>query len=120
MSAATILLTCLSPFIIDGDTLVCADKRVRLYGIDAPEIGHCHHRSACVPGDGHAAKRELAHITRGQTITCIIESHDLYGRALGNCRSARGNIACAMLDARQALYVRRWDYRFHVERACRL
>ena len=42
----------------DGDTLRCQDgTRIRLSGIDAPELdGHCQPGRACVPGDPLASR----------------------------------------------------------------
>lgn len=60
--------------VIDGDTLVSGTRRIRLYGIDAPEVGQ-----RCAAGATNRLK-ELA----GETVR--IEpgprSQDVYGRAL--------------------------------------
>lgn len=51
---------------IDGDTLRCGAERIRLLGIDAPEMpGHCHERRNCVPGDPIASKNALRNAPKG-------------------------------------------------------
>jgi endonuclease YncB( thermonuclease family) len=51
---------CPAPAVVDGDTLRCGDRRVRLYGIDAPELpGHCRPGRACTPGNPYASTDNL-------------------------------------------------------------
>src|ERR1700712_1173347 len=46
--------------VVDGDTLRCGNERVRLLGIDAPELpGHCRIGRACAPGDPYASTASL-------------------------------------------------------------
>lgn len=43
---------CVSPTVVDGDTLRCGSTRIRLSSIDAPELpGHCRPGRECTPGD---------------------------------------------------------------------
>jgi endonuclease YncB( thermonuclease family) len=39
------------PQCLDGDTLRCGDTRIRLLGMDAPEMGACLRWRTCIPGD---------------------------------------------------------------------
>jgi len=66
------ILVCAAPVAIDGDTLRCAGAgRVRLVGIDAPELpGHCRPGRACTPGDAAASQRNLARLIRARRVTC--------------------------------------------------
>lgn len=59
---------------IDGDTLRCGDTRIRLHGIDAPEL----------PG-GEASKRYLASIIDGAGVRCVPRGRDRYGRTVAVC-----------------------------------
>ena len=44
--------TCGSVSVLDGDTFTCDGKRIRMAGIDAPELpGHCRTGRDCAPGD---------------------------------------------------------------------
>lgn len=53
------VVDCPSAYVVDGDTLRCGPERLRLLGIDAPEIERCPHWRVCAPGDGQASKRSL-------------------------------------------------------------
>jgi len=84
---AAALVVCTSPTISDGDTLVCDGVRVRLFGINAPELGHD-------PGDpdepgGQAAAKRLEQMTRTR-VECepAGDEVDHFGRLIARCRTA--------------------------------
>lgn len=68
--------------VTDGDTIRCGDERIRLLGIDAPEMPeHCRPGRDCVEGDPYASTSNLAAAMTGKlTINRIGEDH--YGRTL--------------------------------------
>lgn len=71
---------------IDGDTLRCGRERIRLLGIDAPELpGHCRRGRRCVEGDPVASKASLAAMLRGKA-TIERRGRDRYGRTLARVR----------------------------------
>lgn len=111
MPALTILAAAtLSCIAVDGDTLRCGAERVRLIGIDAPELpGHCQPWRRCVAGDGQASKAALARLIAGRQVTLERLGQDHYGRTLALAHAAGVNLACAQLAAGQAVYVERWD-----------
>lgn len=96
---AAAVFACASPAAIDGDTLRCAGiGRVRLIGIDAPELaGHCRQGRACTPGDGPAARRALRSLIAGQRVICAQQARDRYGRVLALCNAAGRDLSCAMI-----------------------
>jgi endonuclease YncB( thermonuclease family) len=60
-----------SPRVIDGDTIELAGERIRLHGIDAPEMKQtCRTRAGKVQHCGRLAKQDLERIVRGQDIKC--------------------------------------------------
>jgi len=72
--------------VIDGDTLDIAGERVRLEGIDAPEMGQsCGRSSFGTWKCGVAAANRLAELVRGHMVTCESRGYDKYGRMLGIC-----------------------------------
>jgi len=72
--------------VVDGDTLDVAGERVRLEGIDAPEMSQTCTGSGGTAWDcGLEARRELVRLTQGQTIACDRRGHDKYGRTLAIC-----------------------------------
>lgn len=74
--------------IVDGDTLVLdGDRRIRLFGIDAPEAGQACGRADGTPYDcGAVATARLADLAEGRTIVCEERDRDRYGRIVGICR----------------------------------
>jgi micrococcal nuclease len=64
----------------DGDTLTCLDEtnqqqKVRLAGIDAPEVGQDY---------GTAAREALAGMVFGKTVDVVDDGRDRYGRWIGH------------------------------------
>lgn len=104
--------------VIDGDTLRCEGERVRLLGIDAPEIGHCRKGRDCAPGDGRASKANLERLVRGRQIRIQRMGRDRWGRTLALVWAGPHNLSCAQLTARQAIYRPEWDIAGRVRR-CR-
>lgn len=100
------------PRIVDGDTLVVQNTRVRLFGIDAPEA-----RQRCETGTGGhwacgaaatAALRELA----GQGVRCTGSQEDRYGRLIAVCRAGGRDINAEMVRKGAAFAYRKYarDY----------
>ena len=90
-------IECTAPYIIDGDTLDCAGTRIRLAGIDAPEMrGHCKAGRKCTEGDPIAARAALVQLTRTE-IKCTAIEIDRYGRTIAQCNAADVDLSCAMI-----------------------
>lgn len=110
----------LSCTVTDGDTIRCGAERVRLIGIDAPELpGHCRHNRQCAAGDAAASTAALAQLVHGRPV--LLERHgmDSYGRTLAFARVGKLDLSCAQLRAGQAIYVRAWDISGRVRRCQR-
>jgi len=72
-----------SPSASDGDSLLFGSQRVRLVGIDAPELDQ-----SCVSGTdswkcGERAKQQLEGLVAGQRVDCQVIGTDQYGRSCG-------------------------------------
>lgn len=102
----------------DGDTLRCGDERVRLLGIDAPELHGCRPGRQCVAGDGAAARGALVELLAGHQLTIERTGTDVYGRTLAVVFADGRNLSCGMIAAGQAVYVPRWDNGGRVARDC--
>ncbi|MBP6031025.1 MAG: thermonuclease family protein [Sphingobium sp.] len=103
---------------IDGDTLRCGEERIRLVGIDAPELpGHCRPGRMCAPGDPYAATSGLSDMVRS---TMPIQRYgvDKYGRTIAALEGTQGDLSCAQLRDGNAIYKPQWDDRLHVARTC--
>ncbi|WP_234781902.1 thermonuclease family protein [Sinorhizobium saheli] len=81
----------------DGDSLRLKGRRVRIEGIDAPEIGQtCRHEEA-VWDCGAAARLRLKTLVEGVTTTCRLHGRDRYGRELGVCTANGLDVGRAMV-----------------------
>ena len=74
------MIDCPSAYVVDGDTLRCGPERLRLLGIDAPEIQRCPRWRVCAPGDGKASKESLIAAVRLGPIRYQPVTRDRYGR----------------------------------------
>ena len=108
-SSSVAVYECPSAYVVDGDTLRCGSIRLRLLGIDAPEIGRCPPRRECVAGDGLAAKQSLTQALRNGRVTYSIVTTDRYGRAIVMAWAGRVNLSCWQMQRGHAAYVPRWD-----------
>lgn len=71
---------------VDGDTLDLDGRRVRLEGIDAPEISQtCGRRWLGTWNCGRAAQKALDRLVDGRRVECEPKGTDKYGRDLGIC-----------------------------------
>jgi endonuclease YncB( thermonuclease family) len=89
---------CADPRVVDGDTLRCGGTRIRLQGIDAPELpGHCARGRACTPGDPFASTDNLRALVSGATMVCRQTDTDRYGRTVARCSVRGRDLSCAQI-----------------------
>ncbi|MES2904565.1 MAG: thermonuclease family protein [Pseudomonadota bacterium] len=110
---------CEAPRIVDGDSIRCGKLRLRLLGIDAPEMGKCPRQRVCVQGSGSASKASLARAVRLGTVRYRSIKLDRYGRTIAVVHAGSVNLSCYQIRAGQAAYVGKWDDGGLVRRACR-
>lgn len=80
--------------VVDGDTVWIAREKIRLEGIDAPEVSEPHCSSELARGQ--AAKRRLAEILADH-VTIERNGTDRYGRTLARLRLPDGRTAGEIL-----------------------
>jgi endonuclease YncB( thermonuclease family) len=74
--------------VVDGDTLLIGETRIRLEGIDAPETDQ-----VCLDASGQRwtcgilARDRLSQHINSRQVTCTDNGHDRYGRVLGVCKT---------------------------------
>jgi endonuclease YncB( thermonuclease family) len=91
---AAAILACTAPTVHDGDTLRCGPDRIRLFGVDAPEV-----RKGKTPAEplAYEARDLLIQLTRGR-VGCRVAAQDRYGRSVARCwSSASPDINAAMI-----------------------
>jgi micrococcal nuclease len=89
---------------IDGDTVVYRGERIRLQGIDAPEIHPCRCQAEC--NLGYAAKGYVQKALRSPVVSLERFGLDRYGRTLGRISVAGNDLGESLVGAGLA---RPWD-----------
>jgi endonuclease YncB( thermonuclease family) len=113
------VVDCPSAYVVDGDTIRCGPTRVRLLGIDAPEIHGCPRWRACAEGDGEASKRSLIVAIRQGPVRYRPVTADRFGRQVAIVWAGTVNLSCWQLEQGRAVYKPKWDNRRAIARACR-
>ena len=73
--------------VLDGDTLAVGDRRVRLFGIDAPEMGQTCDRNGESWACGEEAAGQLRQLTGTGEVICTGQEVDQYGRLVAVCHA---------------------------------
>ena len=72
--------------VIDGDSIVVANNRVRLLGIDAPEHSqNCLNQKNQEYPCGKISGEFLSNLVGDKEVICFYKHKDIYNRFLGNC-----------------------------------
>ncbi|MET3590264.1 endonuclease YncB(thermonuclease family) [Bartonella silvatica] len=75
--------------IIDGDSIVISSTKIRLIGIDAPELQQfCGKKKTRYPC-GLEAKKYLEQLVDNQLVTCHWNKKDKYHRILATCKTQK-------------------------------
>lgn len=106
--------------VIDGDTLILGGQRIRLAGIDAPEL-----RQICLKGGdswpcGREARDLLENLIDGAFAACAADGSDRYGRPLAVCTAAGRDLNAAMVERGYALAYGAYEAEENVARRSRL
>lgn len=89
----------------DGDTLTLGGERIRLRGMDAPELSQTCTKAGAPYACGRIARKALSDLIGDRPVVCQGWEHDRYGRLLGACRS--GDI-----DLNRSLVTEGWAVAF--------
>lgn len=85
--------------VIDGDTIDIDGERVRLHGIDAPELGQSFWCNGREFDCGAMAAAALETLVADVTLRCEPIERDCYGRLVAKCFSRSGVDLCRRLVA---------------------
>ncbi len=95
---------------VDGDTLQVGDTRLRLHGIDAPELRQtCEDQAGEAWACGRRAASELAAAVAGGEIHCISRERDRYRRLVATCWSQGRDIGQSLVSYGWAVAYRRYS-----------
>ena len=95
--------------VVDGDTLDIGGRRIRLFGIDAPESTQSCERDGLAYACGQAAKHYLEQLIAGQPVSCRSHDHDRYGRDVATCSVGNQDLNAAMVRAGWAVAYRQYS-----------
>jgi endonuclease YncB( thermonuclease family) len=94
--------------VVDGDTLILAGERIRLFGIDAPELRQRCDNSGRNWACGAWAAKMLTKLTDRGGLKCEALDRDRYGRTVARCtvsgRDIGGEMVCAGAAAAYVQY----------------
>lgn len=89
---------------IDGDTLRLGAARIRLVGLDAPELDQtCTRPDGAEWSCGTEARAFLAAALARHDVACTRQGRDVYGRALARCSANGNDIGAALVAAGWAI-----------------
>jgi endonuclease YncB( thermonuclease family) len=101
----------------DGDTLVLGSERIRIFGIDAPELG----QSCTAKGKAWACGRWSAQVLRDMLlkgdVRCRAIDQDRYGRTVATCQVADTDLGAAVVQAGAAIAYRRYSTAYVTQEA---
>lgn len=104
--------------VIDGDTIVLGETRIRLEGIDAPETTQaCGRRFFGTWRCGEESTRHLVHLIGAQPVRCEDMGLDKYGRTLGRCFVGTTNLNAEMVRSGYAWAFVRYSQAYVVQEA---
>lgn len=104
------------PRIVDGDTIWIGKTKIRLHGIDTPEM-----KQECKDADGNPwmageeAKEFLKSLTDGKEVSCSSHGNDKYGRMIGSCEVGDMDINREMVVFGLARAYRQYSKRYLYE-----
>tara|TARA_B100001750_G_C15142871_1_gene415606 strand:+ start:80 stop:535 length:456 start_codon:yes stop_codon:yes gene_type:complete len=98
--------------IIDGDTIVLNDEKIRFSGIDTPEL-----KQTCMNKDqeifcGVLAKKLLINKIDNKTPVCISEGKDIYKRTLAECFVDGESLSSFLVRSGYAFAYRKYSKKF--------
>ena len=94
--------------VVDGDTVDLGGRRLRLAGLDAPELAQTCERAGQVYRCGEAARDALRDLARAG-LTCRTASRDKYGRDLATCEAAGRDVGAVLVSRGLALAFGRYE-----------
>lgn len=110
-----------SATIIDGDTLKIKNEKIRLFGIDAPEMNQMCKRPYLKIGFltfstnyncGEMSQIRLRKYVKNKAIKCIFNSRDRYNRLIAECYVDKKNINSWMVENGYAVAYRKYSQKF--------
>ena len=101
-----------SAVVVDGDTLQVGGARVRLFGVDAPELSQmCGGGTSRVPC-GQRAAQWLRSRVQGRTLQCAAADTDRYGRVVARCGIDGADLGQSIVESGWATAYRKYSMQY--------
>jgi endonuclease YncB( thermonuclease family) len=98
--------------VIDGDTLDVGERRIRLVGIDAPELAQTCNGPSNLRRCGKLAAEFLSARIEGQRLSCVVHKIDAYERSIASCKLRDSDLSTLLVDEGYAFPFVRFSQRF--------
>ena len=99
--------------VIDGDTIILKNKKIRLHGIDAPELNQiCYDYVSTKYNCGIESKKKLIFFIKKNNVKCFYSDKDFYGRLLGTCFVNKKNINSLMVINGYAIAYKKYSKKY--------
>jgi endonuclease YncB( thermonuclease family) len=95
--------------VADGDTLEVDGRRIRLFGIDAPELAQTCERDGATWACGEEARSQLAALIGDRRVECSGNQSDTFGRLLAVCSVGATDLNRTMVEYGWATAFRRYS-----------
>lgn len=92
--------------VVDGDTIVINEERIRIAGIDACEIDQSYYKHGKHWPCGRIAAGYMVAHTAGQVVTCSGRSRDRYRRLIAVCLANGEDLGAGVLSQGLAIIYR--------------
>ena len=100
-------------YITDGDTIKINGKKIRLHGIDTPEIEqYCLNQKKEQYPCGKSAKDFLKKIIKNKEIKCLKNDIDRYGRIVATCYIGEKDLNGLIVESGWGLAYRRYSKKY--------
>jgi endonuclease YncB( thermonuclease family) len=100
--------------VLDGDSLYVNRKPVRLFGIDAPELGQsCSGPKGAPWNCGIEAKMFLERLVGREVVSCEVREHDVYDRNIAICKVKQQDLGRALVREGLAIAYRRYSDKYY-------
>lgn len=102
--------------VVDGDSLYVNRRPVRLFGIDAPELGQSCSSPKGEPWNcGIEAKIFLERLVGRELVSCDVRDHDVYERNIAVCKVKQQDLGRVMVREGLAIAYRRYSDKYYPE-----
>ena len=101
--------------VIDGDTLDVSGRRIRLWGVDAPERAQsCLDPKGALQQAGQRSAEALNALVRDRTVFCLERDRDRWNRAVSVCYTAESDSASGpdAIDLSKAMVAQGWAFAY--------